>query len=239
VRRWDPIHDLQADSPRDPGPHRHAHAVRLRCWPASQPTIRGETVVLRPWREEDVEDVYRACQDPQIQLYTRLPVPYERLHAAAFISQSANRWTAQDGAAFAVTNLAGAVQGACTLFAVDHGARECSAGYWVGPWARRKGVGRNALRLATDWAFHDGRLDRVLLEIEEANRASVGVAVAAGFARSDEPPLLEVVHGSLRRMIVFDKSSAIGDDSRQPVPACPRCCPKQTFPPGLYRKEDV
>jgi hypothetical protein len=168
VRRWDPIHDLQADSPRDPGPHRHAHAVRLRCWPASQPTIRGETVVLRPWREEDVEDVYRACQDPQIQLYTRLPVPYERLHAAAFISQSANRWTAQD-----------------------------------------------------------------------ANRASVGVAVAAGFARSDEPPLLEVVHGSLRRMIVFDKSSAIGDDSRQPVPACPRCCPKQTFPPGLYRKEDV
>jgi hypothetical protein len=41
----------------------------------------------------------------------------------------------------------------------------------------------HALELVTGWAFHDLRLSRLLLEIDEANTASIRVAQKCGFVR--------------------------------------------------------
>jgi len=32
-----------------------------------QRTLRGPRVVLRPWRADDVDAVFAACQDPEVQ----------------------------------------------------------------------------------------------------------------------------------------------------------------------------
>lgn len=52
--------------------------------PEGQPTLTGPRVRLRPWWDDDVDAVFAACQDAEIQRWTEVPVPYRREHAAAF-----------------------------------------------------------------------------------------------------------------------------------------------------------
>ena len=35
-------------------------------WPEDQPILDGETIILRPWRPEDAQAVFEACQDRQL-----------------------------------------------------------------------------------------------------------------------------------------------------------------------------
>ncbi len=48
-------------------------------------------LVLRPWREEDADAVYEACQDVEIQHWIpAIPRPYTLEHARAFVSGEAD-----------------------------------------------------------------------------------------------------------------------------------------------------
>src|SRR5262249_48852237 len=47
--------------------------------------IREAGLLLRPWRPEDEDAVYRACQDPQIHRWTNVPRPYLREHAHQYV----------------------------------------------------------------------------------------------------------------------------------------------------------
>ncbi|MFJ8582773.1 GNAT family N-acetyltransferase [Micromonospora sp. NPDC093277] len=49
-------------------------------WAEEQPTLTGEKVRLRPWRDTDATAVYEACQAPDVQRYTTVPVPHLRDH---------------------------------------------------------------------------------------------------------------------------------------------------------------
>lgn len=42
----------------------------------AQPTLADATVTLRPVRASDLPDVLAACQDPETQRWTTIPVPY-------------------------------------------------------------------------------------------------------------------------------------------------------------------
>ena len=50
--------------------------------------LRGDRIVLRPWREDDAESVYVACQDPEILHWIPIPRPYTPDHALAFVTGS-------------------------------------------------------------------------------------------------------------------------------------------------------
>jgi RimJ/RimL family protein N-acetyltransferase len=63
-----------------------------------QPTLTGARVSLRPWRADDVDAVFAACQDAEIQRWTQVPVPYAREHAEGFVSGIAAETWAQGGA---------------------------------------------------------------------------------------------------------------------------------------------
>jgi RimJ/RimL family protein N-acetyltransferase len=58
-----------------------------------------------------------------------------------------------------------------------------SIGYWVGPWARNRGVATRALRLLGAWAIRDGGVRRLELITHPDNLASQRVAEKAGFVR--------------------------------------------------------
>lgn len=45
------------------------------------------TVVLSPPTDADVDAIFLACQDPEIQAWTTVPSPYEREHAEGFVQQ--------------------------------------------------------------------------------------------------------------------------------------------------------
>jgi len=130
-------------------------------------------VRLRPWREQDVEAIVEACNDPTTQRYLPLlPRPYTRADALVFIARPNEQAIAEQDS----DRVLGAI--GFTPRGEDFG----EVGYWVAPWARRQGVASAALTLFTAELFKD-KIQRVYLETALSNGASQRVAVAAGFVR--------------------------------------------------------
>lgn len=140
-------------------------------------------LLLRLPRDEDVDDVTRACQDEALQRWIPVPVPYERAHAVEFVSSRAARWAAADGEmTFAVTDAAdGRLLGMVGLHARDASMREI--GYWTAPWARGRGVMTDAARMACRFGFDVLGLARIEWLAAVGNDASWRVAEKLGFRR--------------------------------------------------------
>lgn len=154
-------------------------------------------VALRPPDHTDVDWVTEACQDPDIQRWTRVPVPYTRSDAETFIETGAG--SLQTWAVMEVDPDAGPgpheVRGLAmaSIHRIELG--DAALGYWVAPWARRRGVATWAtLEMVRRAAAIDGVVS-ASLDISNDNPASQGVAIASGFAARDTPPGLTVPDG--------------------------------------------
>ena len=144
--------------------------------------IREAGLLLRPWRPEDEDAVYRACQDPLIQRWTTVPRPYLREHAHQYVTDYTERSWAEGTAApmGAFDEATGQMQGAIGLIRQERG-REAEVGYWVAPWARRRGVATAGTRALARWAFAELDLRRLVWGAEVGNHASRLVAETVGF----------------------------------------------------------
>ncbi|MEJ3741864.1 GNAT family N-acetyltransferase [Actinomycetes bacterium KLBMP 9797] len=153
----------------------------------------AEDLILRQWRPDDADAVYRACQDPDIQAWTRVPSPYLPEHARDFVTRSAPAaWSSGTGAPFAVTDAAtGEVVGSCGLVSIDPVLQSGEIGFWTAPWARGRGVAVTATRAVCRWAFAERGLRRVVWVAALGNHASRLVALRAGFRLGGELRLVE------------------------------------------------
>lgn len=171
-------------------------------WPAEQPTLTDGVVLLRPWRAEDAEEVFRACQDPDLQHFTQVPVPYLLEHAVGFVTDAPRQWVDGTGAQFAVTDPAsGQLLGCMGLLEADRDGGQIGAGYWTAPWGRSRGLTRRALRLATAWALGEGGFDTVVLEVELDNPRSMAVVRSVGYVPGDAPIDSWELKGSMRHFV--------------------------------------
>jgi RimJ/RimL family protein N-acetyltransferase len=150
---------------------------------ADGPDLSDGVVRLRPPERTDVDAIYEACQDPAIVRFTRVPFPYSRLHAQAFVRNAAHEWRAGSGVHLVAADpstdgLLGVVG-----LVLDRTRRSAEVGYWVTPAARGRGVARRGVRLAVGWAVGELALARVQLMADVRNEASQRVAAACGFRR--------------------------------------------------------
>jgi RimJ/RimL family protein N-acetyltransferase len=146
----------------------------------TQPTLIGQRVRLRPWGADDADAVFAACQDPEIQRWTQVPVPYAVEHAEGFVAQIAPQTWTEGGGLFAVEPLEGGpLVGSIGLFPPSDGVAE--AGYWTAPGHRGRGLTGEALRVLADWALDEVGVHRVELLVDPANIGSRRVAESAGF----------------------------------------------------------
>ncbi len=145
--------------------------------------IREDGLLLRPWRPADADAVHRACQDPDIQRWTSVPVPYLPQHAAGFVGEmSPAAWARGTGALFGVFDAStGELLGSCGLIAIDHRVRSGEIGYWTAAWARGRAVASRASRALARWAFDGLKLRRVVWQAAVGNQASRLAALRAGF----------------------------------------------------------
>lgn len=145
--------------------------------------LQGARVHLRPFGPDDVGPVVAACQDEEIHRWTvTVPRPYTELHARSWIEGHAERRRAGAAYDFAVVEAGtGLFAGSISLERSRRTPRSAGVGYWIAPWARRRGFATEALSLVARFGFEDADVDRVVLLTMFGNVASEAVARRAGF----------------------------------------------------------
>lgn len=139
---------------------------------------------LRQFGVQDVPAVTRACQDPDIQHFTGVPSPYEEEDARRYVEvYCPSGWASGRWATFAVVDSTSAeLLASVGLNAIGtRDAAMAEVGYWCAPWARRRGVMTEAVRVVCRWAFVTFGLARIEWYAEVGNLGSRGVAERAGF----------------------------------------------------------
>lgn len=145
---------------------------------------RVDELLLRPWRPDDADAVYRACQDPALQRWSfSLPVPYLREHATALVSEIAPAMQAEGMAVhlgvFAAAD--GELLGSTALNQLDHTHLTAEIGYWTAPWARGRRVAERASRALLRRGFDELGLKRVAWKATVGNHASRLTGLRLGF----------------------------------------------------------
>ena len=200
------------------------HAVRdLTGVALSTPRL-----ILREFREADIDAIAEACQDDEIQRYTMLPTPYGRADAERFVrktcpagraagtdagfgvftaetaetADAAETGDAADAANAAgsadTSSLVGAV-GLHNIAQVDEPAGGTAGiGYWTAPWARRHGYTTEAVGAVCRWGFQEFGLALIRWDAIVGNDGSWEVARRNGFVR-EGTRRASLLHRGVRR----------------------------------------
>jgi RimJ/RimL family protein N-acetyltransferase len=145
--------------------------------------VRTARLLLRPYRPEDADAVFAACQDPEIRTWiTAVPEPYRLADAQEFVTEIAPAGRARGTDLGCAVEADGELVGSAGLHALTTGRLGPVVGYWVAPWARRRGIAAEAADGLARWALAHGA-HRVHLFTDVGNTASQAVAERAGFAR--------------------------------------------------------
>jgi RimJ/RimL family protein N-acetyltransferase len=138
---------------------------------------------LRPWREDDVDEVWAAFQDPAIQLWNGGGVA-SRTDALVLLGRRLD-WSTGDHASWAIVRPGegDAVLGSVSLHSIDRIQGDAEVGYWTVAAARGRGLATEAVDAVCRWAFDALPIDRVELCHAVENAGSARVAEKAGFTQ--------------------------------------------------------
>ncbi len=169
-------------------------ASHMEYWTKVGETVNDDTLInqiyfallthrLRSLEASDTEWITRACQDEEVQRWTKVPSPYTRQHAESFIADNNG-----DLAAWAIIDSRSQEPvGVCGIHHITNGV--ASVGYWVAPWGRKSGAASTALQILRTLAKRIGNAHTLQAAVAESNSASRRTAERAGFqliGKSDE-----------------------------------------------------
>jgi len=152
-----------------------------------QPSLAGDSVLLRPWRDDDASALLAAYADPGIQHWNGMRL--DPAEAAAYAAEWAELWQTGRRVGWAIERrgadadadaTAATLVGRITLSRLDLEQGQGEVTYWVGPAARGTGVAPAAVEAVAAWAFGLG-FHRLELEHSVGNISSCRVADKTGF----------------------------------------------------------
>ena len=179
-------------------------------WPEEVPTLSaanpktGGTVKLRPIRPSDADDIYRACQDPEIPKFTTVPSDYpvelaisfagERstssflnrtelvfvIESSDLVGQSVHYRT-KDGSLSKEPIVSNGFAGVISLHTIDIANHRSEIGYWMASQARNKGIGTVAAELITEYGLMTLGFRRIYGLADNANEGSKKLMLKAGY----------------------------------------------------------
>jgi RimJ/RimL family protein N-acetyltransferase len=174
--------------------------------PLFLPRLEAEHVVLREFRDTDLELVREAATDPYIPLITAVPGDYSEAAGLAFIERLRGRLASREGYPFVIAKRADdRAIGAIGVWIRDIALGRAFLGYWIGSSARGRGAAAEALLAVSEWALEHLEIVRLELFIEEWNVASWRTAETAGFVREGLLHKWELIGGEWKDMYVYSK----------------------------------
>lgn len=161
-------------------------ASHMEYWTKVGETITDDTMInqiyftllthrLRDLHPSDAEWITQACQDADVQRWTKVPRPYTREHAESYVINKNGElatWAIIDSRSQEPVGVIG-------IHHVIDGV--ASIGYWVAPWGRKSGAASTALRIIPTLARRIGKAHTLHATIAETNTASRRTAERAGF----------------------------------------------------------
>jgi RimJ/RimL family protein N-acetyltransferase len=140
--------------------------------------LRDGDLVLRPWKEDDVDAMVAGCNDAEVARWIpTIPYPYTEADARAFLAGE----VAPADYRLAIT-VEGDVVGGIGM-GVNTNEYRGRIGYWMAARSRGRGVCTRALRTLSRHALDDLQLQRLELITDPDNVASQRVAEKVGFQR--------------------------------------------------------
>lgn len=144
--------------------------------------------LLRPWDNDNWFDTYQSPDD-----------------ARAWLRKAMARWLLREQFQIGIWDLQSArFLGQMMLIPCNWAIPSFEIGYWLRTSAGGKGYMTEALQLLTDYAFDQLAAKRVMLRIDERNKASIALAERLHFRREGTLRNQELAaDGSLCNMIIF------------------------------------
>ena len=170
------------------------------------PTASVGELTLRPWRDDDIDALIEAYQDPLLRRWTGLPVT-DRPEARRWLDVQQHGWQTAERLSFAVEEESAATgeslliaNVALKLVGREHGHAE--VGYWTAASGRGRGIAPRALDALSTWTFTTFAADGVasLAALHDVrNGPSCRVAEKAGyrFVRALSAPVPSSEQGHL------------------------------------------
>ena len=154
-------------------------AVDLTGVDLTTEVVRTARLVLRPPRQDDVDDILRASQDPESQRWLPIPVPYTRHDAAAFVAQRIEE-RAEGRGLLCVVEADGRLVGSAGLH-FPQSLLGPGVGYSIAPWARGQGYAVALVQGPGPSLRGSGSTGVLRLLADVNNVPSQHVALRAGF----------------------------------------------------------
>src|SRR5690625_909628 len=150
--------------------------------------LRGPGVLLATTTLADVDRVTELCQDPEIQRWVTIPVPYRQEHAVGFVTEAVpSGWETGRELTWAIRDPEDRrVLGMISVG--DRGGRVAEVGFWLGSDGRGQGLAGAAVRLVAEYVFaYEGwGAEHLRWQAMAGNWASRRVAWSTGFRIVDE-----------------------------------------------------
>jgi ribosomal-protein-alanine N-acetyltransferase len=164
--------------------------------------LKGERVILRPWRSSDASSLARHANNPNVarQLRDRFPYPYTIADARGFIQSLSG---ARPTTVFAMIVDGEAV--GCIGFSVGADVERFSAeiGYWLSEAHWGRGITTEAMTLASAYAFDVCNMLRLFALPFADNAQSIRVLEKAGYTREGTLKSSSVKHGQARDQALY------------------------------------
>ena len=125
-----------------------------------QPTLQAGQLTLRPWRLSDAEAVVEAYRDPDIRHWHVQSMTEDE--ALAWLASWPDRWRAETGAGWAVTQL-DVLVGRVGFRSITLREGHAELAYWTVRAARGRNIAPRAVRAVSTWMFQSVGLHRIEL----------------------------------------------------------------------------
>ena len=196
--------------------------------------INGTGVRLRAYRPDDAEAVAAGYDDPLSHRFLpELPSPFTIAHAERFLSEGIASIAAEGGVVYAIADSeTDDLLGGIGFDKLVPSRGQAEIGYWVGPWARGRGVATAAVRALSGHALHAG-LERLELLTHWDNPVSMRVALASGYRREGvRRAALPNGHGGRDDLVIFAR---LATDDDAPIPRALPDLPGGELTDGVVR----
>ena len=178
-----------------------------KCAESSDPILILKTCTIRPYREDDAEDIAREADNPRIAIWmsNTFPHPYRNEDALRWINLATS---ASPPLNFAICHFDGDKPiGSIGLKTHDDiHYRTMEIGFWVGEKHWGKGIMREAVQAFSMWTFETFKhVVRLEAEVFEGNDASARVLEKAGYTFETRKILSAEKAGTLMNLLIFRK----------------------------------